>query len=154
MPKNILANTGIYSWEFASIAGNSGNSLAGQGINWDFLSVTGVLDIAATSSSPFIIDIVSLLATGDTSFDQDASYSFAIATAAGGITNFLASDFSITGYLSGSNKWSLGVIDNPGSSQSLVLSYNAATAIPEPSTGVLVLVGLGMMANLLRRKNS
>ena len=143
---------GIYSWEFDSIAGNSGSSLAGQGINWDFLNVSGVLDITAASGSPFIIDIVSLLAAGDTSFDQDASYSFAIATAAGGITNFLTSDFSITGYLSGSNKWSLGLVNNTGSSQSLVLSYNAATAIPEPSTGGLLLIGLGLVAAFRRKR--
>ena len=149
------AGGGIYAWEFASAAGNNSNPLTGQGTNWDFLSVSGVLNIAADSSNKFIIDVISLLALNDTSFNLNDNYSFTIATAAGGITSFLASDFNITGYqaTASNNKWSIDrVTNNGGISQSLVLSYTGATAIPEPSSVALTLIGLGVLA--LRRRFS
>jgi len=143
------AGGGIYSWEFASAAGNNSDPLSGQGVNWDFLNVAGELNITANSSSQFIIDVVSLLALNDTSFNLNDNYSFTIATAAGGITSFLASDFNITGYqaTSSNNRWSIGRVTNSGGiSQSLVLSYSGATAIPEPSSAALALIGLGVLA--------
>lgn len=143
---------GIYSWDLGSALGNDSSFLTGQGANWDFLNVSGILDIgAAAGGSEFIINIVDLLATYNGTFDAGANYSFAIATAAGGITNFLSSDFSFTGFLANSNKWSVGVVGNGGSSESLVLSYTGATAIPEPSTGILFLSSLGILA--LRRRS-
>lgn len=142
---------GIYDWDLASALGNDSSFLTGQGTNWDFLNVSGILDIgAAAGGNEFIINIVDLLATYNGTFDTAANYQFAIATAAGGITNFLSSDFSFTGYLANSNKWSVGLAGNGGTSQSLMLSYTGATAIPEPSTGILFLSALGILA--LRRR--
>jgi len=143
---------GIYDWDLASALGNDSSFLTGQGTNWDFLNVSGILDIgAASGGNEFIINIVDLLATYNGTFDTAANYQFAIATAAGGITNFLSSDFSFTGYLANSNKWSVGLAGNGGTSQSLILSYSGATAIPEPSTGILFLSALGVLA--LRRRS-
>jgi len=143
---------GIYDWDLASALGNDSSFLTGQGTNWDFLNVSGILDIgAAAGGNEFIINIVDLLATYNGTFDTAANYQFAIATAAGGITNFLSSDFSFTGYLANSNQWSVGLAGNGGTSQSLILSYTGATAIPEPSTGILFLSALGVLA--LRRRS-
>jgi autotransporter-associated beta strand protein len=148
------AGGGIYSWELASALGNTTSPLAGQGTNWDFLNVTGILNITASSSpgNRFIIDIASLLPSGDTSFNPNENYSFAIATAAGGFTYggsagaFNSALFEITGYQANSGNWSLGVTGASGSSQSLLLAYAGATAIPEPSCSLLM--GLGLVAIL------
>jgi hypothetical protein len=145
---------GKYVWEI-------NNFLGSQGTNWDFLNVTGALTINASSSSKFIIDVTSLLASDNTgggasNFDAFTNYSFAIATAAGGVTNFSASYFDIltsnfannmnpTG-ASASGSWSI-----TQSGTSINLNYAAATAIPEPSTGGLLLVGVGLVAALRRR---
>lgn len=147
---------GIFEWELNNFLGSAGT-------NWDFLNVTGGLNVSATSGNRFIIEVISLLADNVTDgsiagFDTAANYSFLIATAAGGITNFSPDDFTIVttrfanasnSGSSGDNLWSVGTEGND-----LYLRYSGGTAIPEPSTGVMVLVGLGMMANLLRQKNS
>jgi len=133
---------GTYAWEINDFLGS-------QGTNWDFLNVSGALTINATAGSQFIIDVISLMA-GNTpgaasNFDAFTNYSFGIATAAGGITGFNASSFNIlTGQFANSmnpdgagapGSWSITQSGN-----SIHLNYAAATAIPEPSTGSLLLV--------------
>ena len=148
-----------YEWEINSFLGSAGT-------NWDFLNIAGTLNITATSSSKFLIDVVSLLANntaGDASgFAPQWDYSLAIATAAGGIEGFNSSAFDIdlsgfsnsrdyapwmshANYAPGS--FSLGL---SGDNKSIMLNY--ARAIPEPSSAVLTLVGLGWMAIRRRRR--
>jgi hypothetical protein len=139
---------GIFEWELNNFLGTAGT-------NWDFLNITGGLDITATSGNRFIIEVISLLPDNVTDgaiagFDTAANYSFLIATAAGGITNFNVDDFSIvttrfanaTGSGStGENLWSLSTQGN-----NLYLSYAGGTAIPEPSSAALTLIGMGVLA--------
>jgi autotransporter-associated beta strand protein len=148
---------GTYVWEINNFLGSAGT-------NWDFLNVTGGLAISASAGNRFIIDIVSLLASANTTgpadgFDAFANYSFAIATAAGGITGFNSSYFDIltSGFANSMNPegalaagaW--GIIQD---GNSLKLNYTAATAIPEPATGGLLLMGLGIVAAMRRRQRS
>jgi len=145
---------GTYEWEINDFLGSTGT-------NWDFLNITGGLTINASAGNKFIIDVISLLAANNTSgdasnFDAFSNYSFAIATAAGGVSGFDASYFNILtssfandmnpAGASASGSWYLTQSGN-----SINLNYAAATAIPEPSTGSLILLGLA--AVLGRRKS-
>jgi hypothetical protein len=140
--------------------------LGGAGSGWDFFNVTGNLDIRATSTSKFIIDIVSLLrdlTPGNAdNFWAKWDNSINIATAAGGVTGFDASafDFDLSGFSNSRDyaawqthsnyapgKFSVGLSQD---GKSVLLNY--ARAIPEPSSASLVMVGLGILA--LRRRKS
>ena len=142
---------GTYAWEINNFLGSAGT-------NWDFLNIAGALTISATSGNKFVIDVISLLAENNlagnaSNFDMTSSYSFAIATAAGGITGFDAAYFDIlTSHFSNS-------MGSPGASGSWSITQsgnsinlNYAAAIPEPATGSLLLVGLlGALAARRRR---
>jgi autotransporter-associated beta strand protein len=146
---------GRYEWEI-------NNWLGSQGTNWDFLDIAGTLTMDTTASN-FIIDVVSLLATnaaGDVpGFSESSIYTFAIATAAGGISGFNANDFTINtsgfGGSSGSfgGSWAIAQDNNTinlvytGANYTLA---SGATAIPEPNTGSLMVLGIGL-AGLGRR---
>jgi len=146
---------GTYAWEINNFLGN-------QGTNWDFLNITGGLTINASSGNKFIIDVISLLASNNTggaasNFDAFTNYSFAIATAAGGVSGFDASSFNILTSNFANNMNPAGATAAGSwyltqSGNSINLNYAAATAIPEPSTGSLILLGLA--AVLRRRKSS
>jgi autotransporter-associated beta strand protein len=153
---------GNYDWEIDNFGGTVGTS-------WDFLNITGSLSISATSGDKFIIDVISLLASNDTSgaasgFVFTDSYSFAIATASGGISNFDAGKFAINtggfqnamtaaGYNAGS--WAIAQDGN-----SLKLNYTGATlqnvssasAIPEPSSASMLVLGLAALLAKRRRE--
>jgi hypothetical protein len=145
---------GIFEWEFNNFLGSAGT-------NWDFLNITGDLNVSATSGDRFIIEVISLLADNVTDgaiagFDTAANYSFLIATAAGGITNFSADDFTIVttrfanadgSGSTGDDLWSLSTSGN-----NLYLNYSGGVAIPEPSSAALALIGLGALALNRRRR--
>ena len=144
---------GILEWEINNFLGSAGT-------NWDFLNLTGMLDITATSGSKFIIEVISLLANNSegevAGFNDAGNYNFLIATAAGGFNNsFSADDFTIvtsrfanaTGSgTAGANLWSVSTSGN-----NLYLNYSGGVAIPEPSSAALALIGLGALALNSRR---
>jgi len=165
------------AWEVDDSTGNelyNENFLSGKGANWDFLDVTGTLNVTATSGNKFIIDVISLLNGTNTGgaadgFSPGTDYSFAIATASGGIqiggtglggygslgafNAALASIFDINTGSFANNPGSdaLWSISTSSGGRSLLLTYSGgATAIPEPNSAALVLVGLG--AALLKRR--
>ena len=166
-----------YDWEIDDFAGNDSDFLAGRGTNWDFLNITGTLNVTADSNSKFIIDVLSLLANDNSTggnadnWDPLKGYSFSIATASGGIliggANFgsfgsqsafdtaLNDLFSIRtnpGFTNATGSAALWNITTSAGGQTLLLNYNGgATAIPEPNSASLVLLGLGI-AYLRRRR--
>ncbi len=150
---------GSYAWEIDTFGPG-----AVVGTNWDFLNIAGSLTISATSGSKFLIDIISLLSTNDTAgpaagFNLASNYSFAIATASGGISGFDAAVFAIStsGFqnsmgagnplYTSAGSWSVSQQGN-----SLMLNYAGATAIPEPSVASMFVLGLSaLLANRRRR---
>ena len=142
---------GTYDWEINNFLGTAGT-------NYDFLNVTGALTISADSGNKFIIDVISLLAADNTAgnasnFNAASNYTFAIATAAGGIVGFDASGFDIltTNFSNpmGSPAGSWSITQNGNS-----INLNYASAIPEPSTGSLVVGGILALLAAKRRRRS
>jgi len=90
-----LGPLGNYNWQIANAAGTAG------GTGWDLLTTSGVLDVQATVAEPFAINLWSLSGTNPSvdgnaaNFNPGQSYTWRIATAAGGISNFAAEKFSI-----------------------------------------------------------
>ncbi|NDB96221.1 MAG: PEP-CTERM sorting domain-containing protein [Verrucomicrobia bacterium] len=140
---------GNYDWEIDTFGGGV------VGTNWDSLNIAGDLTISANSGSQFIIDVISLLSSTDTAglasnFSDGTNYSFAIATASGTISGYAANAFSInTSAFQNSFTGTWGTsLSNDG--KSLNLTYTAATAIPEPTSSLLLLTSLGLLG--LRRR--
>lgn len=146
-----FAADGTYRWQLQSVS-------AGAGIGWDLINVAGQLNVTATPgvASPFTIELYSLDANGAHGlvgdFNSNQSYTWMIASADGGITNFDASDFTLDSTSSflnypngGTFSLSLG-----GDSTELFLNF---TPVPEPSTYALLSLGLtGLLLRRLRRR--
>ena len=92
-----LAAGGDYNWQMLSATGTAGATNA-----WDLVTVSGTLDITATSADPFAINLWSLSSispdTGGSAanFDPAQNYSWTIARAIGGITGFAADTVMVT----------------------------------------------------------
>ena len=178
------------AWEVDDSTGNetvSGTTLFGRGSNWDFLNVTGTLNITATSTNKFIIDVISLLNgtnTGDTAdgFAPGTDYSFAIATASGGIqiggtgiggyasesafnSALLALfDINTTAFMNNQNSDALWSISTASGGTTLLLSYSGSQvggggfggggggATAIPEPSSASLVVLGLAAVLAKRR--
>jgi autotransporter-associated beta strand protein len=142
---------GSYLWEINNSAG-----IKGVDEGWDWLSITGALDLTNLGTGGFTIDINSLT-TGNivgapegfdtyTEADGNFDYEFIIASATS-INGFDVADFVLDD--SGFNTapgwdWQIKL-----SGTDLVLE---AYAVPEPSSTALL--GLGSLALMLRRKRS
>jgi len=170
-------------WEVDDSTGNevgtSGFLTNGQGTNWDFLNITGTLNITATSGNKFIIDVISLLNGTNSGGSADGflagvDYSFAIVTASSGIqiggvgigsyasegafNSALLALFDIrtSGFANNPGNdglWSISTISTASGGTSLVLSYSgSATAIPEPSSASMLVLGLAALLAKRRRR--
>ncbi|WP_191963356.1 beta strand repeat-containing protein, partial [Flavobacterium luteum] len=73
-----------YTFDITNVAGNAGT-------NWDLLTSSGVIDIAATSGSPIVINLSGNNSTG---FSSCTSYTWKIAGGSS-ITNFAANKFIV-----------------------------------------------------------
>jgi autotransporter-associated beta strand protein len=145
-----------YSWEIDSNA-----SLALAGTNWDLFSVSGALDMSALSSSAQMNLVLNSLSGFDLTSSTRREWVIA-----------KAGSFTGTGLADGTNVTDLFNInaaafnngDIPtsgfkvevGTSEGLRTLNLMAIPIPEPSTGSLMMFGLGglVMTRLLRRKVS
>lgn len=144
-------NVGTLSFNSALVLGAGGhmtfnilgpNSVYPTGT--DLLNVTGPLVITASESSPFTIDLVSLSADGTAGpvsiFDATQSYTWTFVAAAN-INGFSVDRFAIN---------TAGFLNNLGGGTFLVTETGAGLAInftpvPEPSTYVLMALGLGLV---------
>ena len=92
----VLTGSSGYLWQLTNATGT-----AGSATGWDLLTVTGTLNIAATSTDPFQIDLWTVssgspVTSGSAAnFNREQSYTWKIATAAGGITGFASNKFLI-----------------------------------------------------------
>lgn len=120
------------------------------------LSVAGNLAINATAGG-FTLELFSFDATGTqnnaANFNVYAPFSWVIATTGGTIQNFNAADFviSTTSFENGlipASQFGLAV---NGADNQLILNF---TPVPEPSTCVLVAVGLGLLGLATLRRSS
>jgi fibronectin-binding autotransporter adhesin len=143
---------GSYTWQINDASPGG----AGATTGWDLLSISGALNVTATSSSPFTLTLASLtsgnLAGSVIDFNPSQNSSYTVATASGGIGGFNANQFVIdaTGFSNATNggTWSLTAVGND-----LNLNFTAS-AIPEPST-YAALAGtfaLGLAACRKRRR--
>ena len=142
---------GSYLWEI-----NDSDGTQGADPGWDWLDITGALDLTNLSAGGFTIDIDSLTSgniAGDAvGFDTwtkgtpgDVDYSFIIATASSGITGFDAADFILdSSGFSNAPSWEWEIVL---SGSDLVLE---AYAVPEPSSTALL--SLASLALIMRRK--
>jgi autotransporter-associated beta strand protein len=129
-----LVSGGNYNWQMLS-----GTGVAGASNAWDLLAVTGSLSIDSTSVDPFKINLWTLSGTSpDTSgnaanFNSALSYTWTIATAAGGISGFDATKFQImTSATNGtggfSNNYGSGTFSIAQSGNDLNLVFTAGAA--------------------------
>lgn len=147
---------GNYNWQIHDATG-----LAGTG--WDYMSVTGALDLTAlTPSSKFNINLWSLSAVSPDAngaainFDNTLdAQSWDILVAVGGITGFDAADFNINvsatngtgGFANALASGGFFGIEQQGNVISLTYT------VPEPSTyALLALSGAALGAHIVRRR--
>ena len=144
---------GSYLWEI-----NDSGGTQGADSGWDWLDITGTLDLTNLTTDGFTIDIDSLTSSnisgapeGFDIYDDSYTvfdYEFVIATASDGITGFSADKFILdsSGFsaLQPGQGWYWDIVED---NNNLVLQ---AFAVPEPSSTALL--GLGALVLAFRRK--
>jgi autotransporter-associated beta strand protein len=139
---------GTYLWEINDRLGTKG---ADPG--WDWIDITGTLELGSLSAGGFTIDIDSLsgASPGDAlnfvelNHVPEIDYSFIIASATVGISGFDAGDFTLddSGFNNAGWLWSIRADTN-----NIYLDVNF---VPEPSSTALLGLG-GLMLALRRRR--
>ena len=128
-------NTGAVTWESGGsyqFEINNATGTEGADPGWDLLNISGSLTVAATSGSPFTIQVTSLAGSSAGSaanFDKTQAYSWRIATASGGVSGFAASKFAIDDSLFQNAKGG-GLFSVTQSGNNVYLNFTPFTAGP------------------------
>lgn len=148
------AGGGSYLWEVNKVDSTLVDQpapLKGVAPGFDFLNISGALNITATSGSPFVIDIAGLnltnVAGAVDGFDNTKEYAWTIATASGGIAGFDPANFSLltSSFVNNNALDPQGAFSLSTSGNDVVLNYT----VPEPAAfGLFGLAG----AFMLRRR--
>lgn len=142
------APDGTYLWEINQLAGDGGTQGADPG--WDFVNIDGSLMVTATTLGKFSVNIDSIASL--TSWDNTQNYTFLLATASGGITGFDASAFQLnSGAFSDQHALGGGLFSVAQNGNNVELKF---TAVPEPSTSVMLVGGLGVVFFALIRRRT
>jgi fibronectin-binding autotransporter adhesin len=150
----IVLGGSTYNWEISALSGTAGTK-------WDLLSVGGLLDMSGVTSA----NKWNLVITGDSGFTgwtdtSSYTYVFAQAASVSGFSSTAGTDvtslFNIT--TSGITSVPNASFNPSGDFKVVVGSANGGAvttlnlmAVPEPSTGGLLLVGLGLVGAWRRR---
>jgi hypothetical protein len=162
-PGNLKAASSVwnggatYEWQIASLSGVAGT-------NWDLFTVNGTLDLSNLSSSSqfnLALDSAGVLP----GFDGTSDYSWTFAKATGltgvsmvagtDITSFFAINAALFNAGNGpQNGFKVLVGDTTGGFTSLNIVAASVASVPEPSTPVLLMLGLAGLLGVrtLRRK--
>ena len=144
-----------YEWEINNAAGTAGT-------NWDLFSVVGALDLSALSSTAQMNLVLESLSIAN--YSTSSSYTWVIAQAGSFIGTGLADGTNVTDLFNiNATAFNGGLaadLPNGGFKVEVGTSEGLRTlnlmAIPEPSTGSLMMFGLSglVLTRLLRRKVS
>jgi hypothetical protein len=123
------------------------------GVDYSTIDVAGNLNIAASSGSPFNIQLVGVDSTGQlvgvaNTFNASQSYSWTLLSA-GSISNFNANAFTIDSTSFFANTTSPGAFFVSQSGNDLMLNF---TPVPEPSTWALMVSGVFAVGAAIRRR--
>ena len=144
-----------YNWEINQANGGT------AGVNWDLFSVVGALDLSALSSAAQMNLVLKSLPSMD-DFSSSTAYSWVFAQAGSFIGTDLVDGTDVTNLFSiDAADFNSGVGPNGGFKVEVGTDANNLRtlnlmAIPEPSTGSMMMVGLGglVLTRLIRRKVS
>ena len=152
----VFSGAGNYNWQIFDANG-------APGVGYDLLNITGSL--TTTAASGFNINLWSLSeispdVNGDAiNFDNTQAFTFTLAQTTGGVIGFNAANFNIVtaanngtgGYTNALNggAFNLGLASG---GNNLVLNFSPGTAIPEPSSLVLLSLGVAGMIGSARRR--
>jgi hypothetical protein len=147
----LVATTAFTSTPLPNVVWNFGvnDMTAGAGVGWTLWQTAGAVDLSSYSSGAITFDVFGyngLLAGTPSGYDPTLPYSLTFLTAAGGISGFSASQFSVTGDFANEATFTQ-------SGNSLLLQI-PGTSVPEPSTCIMALAGLacgGYLVRLRRR---
>jgi len=142
-----------YNWEIDQASGGT------AGVNWDLFSVTGALDLSALSSTAKMNLVLQSLSSMD-DFSPTAEYSWVFAQAGSLVGAGLADGTNVTDLFNiTATAFNSGVLPNGGFKVEVGTTNDGLRtlnlmAVPEPSTGAMLVFGLVGLVGVraLRRK--